>query len=141
MKNYYSNFRRLLCDVKNPDHDKRKRYGIESVPSLPKGTALYEFTRDPEEKYSAGTVYFHRNWTGHSESAYTSSGFGYALIHNSIVCEPETWREQVSFAVGSTRNVEGILDQLLADGTITLSQIVEAARAEDEASRAKEEAA
>jgi hypothetical protein len=119
---YYDTFRRLTCDVKNPDHDGRKHYGADAVKILKEGTALYEFTRKPDEKFSVGTLF----WSN-SNSVYTTKGFGEALLANSVVCQPETWRERVRFATGSSTHTDSIIDQLVASGVVTPEQVAQAA--------------
>jgi hypothetical protein len=124
---YYDNFRRLTCDVYNPGYDKRRRYGEGAVEFLKEGTALYEFTRHPVDKLSLGSI----SWN-ESSSIYTTQGFGKALLENSIICEPKSWRERVRFATGSsTRAPAGIIDQLVESGVITPEQVETAAIEQD----------
>lgn len=127
---YFDNLRRLVCDVKNPGFDRRCRYGVNAVKILKEGTRLYEFTRKDEDRFSPGSVYWYKG--EHSDSVNTSHGFGALLIENSVVCEPETWRERVRMAVGANVHAEWIIDQLITSGIVTPEQVAQAAIAQDQ---------
>jgi hypothetical protein len=129
MNKYFDSFRRLTCDVKNPTYDKRKRYGADAIAVLRQGKALYEFTRDENDRYAVGSIHFYQGEA--SDSVYTSNGFGRALLENSVACEPETWRERVRLAVGKERSSD-IIDQLIDSGVITPEQVEQAARDADQ---------
>jgi hypothetical protein len=128
--NYYDNFRRLTCDVYNPDHDKRVRYGANAIEVLKEGTALYEFTTHPTDKYTPGSISFYRSGD-RSDNVYTVKGFGKALLDNSVISEPRSWRERVRFATGFNTYPNIIIDQLIESGVVTPEQVEQAARDAD----------
>lgn len=116
-------FRRLMSDVINPVHDKRHRYGEESIKLYPAGIALIV-------NAAAGIIY-----TSHDRHRVYSVDACAALMKASVESVPQNVQETVMFANGGSVyewQYEEALNVLVASGALTLAQIESAIRTVNE---------
>ena len=127
-------FIRLTKTIKNPEHDRRTKYGIESLPEFKEGEGFVVWT--PARQDYPGEVFTYRVGNGSSTRS-MGRALGQLVIDNSVDAEPVSLREVLAMvSVGGDYSLIAfsVLGKLLHDGTIPAARIIELARKVEEES-------
>jgi len=121
--------RRLSRDVSNPQHDRRHRHGIKSIPVFKAGT-VFEFQPEFTVTRDDGRlrVEVAKAWMPGLTCVYNPE----ALIEASEPCAPKTFREvciEAGFSNADAFAVDAI-EAMITDGVITIEQARKYVRAQ-----------
>lgn len=105
----------LTATIKNPDFDKRRKYGYMSLPEFKAGRT---FTIYPKDDRSPAIV----DLGGDTVSGKLAE----TIIAHSEPTQAKTWRD-IALACGGYHNcADDVIDQLLAVGIVTPAQVMQA---------------
>lgn len=122
--------RRLTRDVKNPEHDGRKRYGVEKLPVFREGTVFIRRETEEEIIESRRIKYLRIEIVGQGNLLWTTNReTEQRMVENSEPVEPNDWATLSAHVLGSAslNFAAEVLDLLLKEGGDAMRQVIEGA--------------
>lgn len=120
---YYKQLREVKTAVRNPTHDKRKRYGADAIAEIAVGQRFFVCeTRDGLDSICTAERDTHLGYVHPG----VADNLGHLLIANSVPVDPVTVREAIAAETGCHRDylAAEILQRLVAGGFVSMLQVV-----------------
>lgn len=120
--------RRLTRDVKNPEHDGRKRYGVEKLPVFREGTVFIRRETEEEIIESRRIKYLRIEIVGQGNLLWTTNReTEQRMVENSEPVDPNDWATLSAHVLGSAslNFAAEVLDLLLKEGGDAMRQVIE----------------
>jgi hypothetical protein len=128
MNNYFDQAFITTAVVKNPSHDRRKKYGPEALDKLPAGTVLFSLNAMRQYEGADVTDRSYYNASGTSVAG-PQTKFAKEITKNVKDFEPTAWQHLLIFKYGAITKTQlvDLVTELVDTNAITIGQLLRAA--------------
>ena len=109
---------KLLKDIHNPDHDKRRAYGYQKHSTFKAGTFFEGKPVSVDAHAWRGAAFISCKEWGH-----IGGDLAALLIGSSVESEPNNWHEIATTNGGCHLMADDVLENLIREGVVTLGQV------------------
>jgi len=109
---------KLLKDIHNPDHDKRRAYGYQKLNTFKAGTFFEGKPVSVEEHAWRSMAFISCKEWGH-----VGGDLAALLIGISVETEPNNWHEIATTNGGCHHMADDVLENLIREGVVTIGQV------------------